>query len=255
MAHALRVAAIDVVVQCIKELELHDDYEAAFVFGSAARGDITENSDLDVMVILTEDNSTIDILHPVINGVKLDLSFLSYDQLLQRTKKEIGLIPQRLPIIADSVIVFDKKGRTNSLREHYLHIRPPQFPLEEYDQQRFLLFHANDKVERNINASVPTALLSMHIGINEVLKIHYGLQGKWWLSNKRLLSDIASWDPALVPLLENFLQTQEVGEKFGYWSQILDHVARPLGSYSNISATKELSVPSKLGLSRLGLNV
>ena len=43
--------------QCIQQLEQYDRYLAAYIFGSVARGEATEQSDLDVHVMVDEDNA------------------------------------------------------------------------------------------------------------------------------------------------------------------------------------------------------
>lgn len=42
--------------QHIKQLEQYERYIGAFIFGSLARGEATEKSDLDVQVLVDEDN-------------------------------------------------------------------------------------------------------------------------------------------------------------------------------------------------------
>ncbi|HJT55626.1 MAG TPA: nucleotidyltransferase domain-containing protein [Ktedonobacteraceae bacterium] len=71
--------------QSIQQLEQHERYIAAFIFGSLARGETTEERDTDVKVIVSEDNPCSNINHPVIHGVKLDLTFISLDQLRAAT--------------------------------------------------------------------------------------------------------------------------------------------------------------------------
>jgi predicted nucleotidyltransferase len=232
----------------ITTLQRHDYYEAAFVFGSLAREEITENSDLDVQVITLEDNPSIDILHPFINGIKLDLSFLSYDQLLQRTKEEETKRPQRVTMVGESTILFDKTGRLTKLRDYYKDKQPVKLSETSYGFQKFLIYHANQKVERNLQSNPETALLAMHVGIGELLQIHYGVHGHWWVSDKRLLGDLESWDKKLFTLVRRFVTEAEPSEKFILWSQIVDHIADPIGGHRDISEPEIISEISARGL-------
>ena len=135
---------IQEAIKKIKKLQNHPDYEAAFVFGSVARDEIIEFSDLDVKVITTQDNPSIDILHPYIDGVKLDLSFQSYDQFLHNLKKEDeNKIPQRITMIGESFILFDKTGFLTELREHYIKRGPKKFEPKDYEFQNFIIHHIN----------------------------------------------------------------------------------------------------------------
>ena len=52
----------------------------------------------------------------------------------------------------------------------------------------------NDKVERNLEDDPLTALLVMHVGLNEFLKYHYQIHQQWWGSSKRLLADLRRWE-------------------------------------------------------------
>src|SRR4051812_39467367 len=59
----------------VKDLQKHDQYRGAFIFGSVARGDTTEDSDLDVKVLIDRDALCPNLSHPILNGIKLDLAF------------------------------------------------------------------------------------------------------------------------------------------------------------------------------------
>jgi len=61
----------------IAQLAHADRYLGAFIFGSVARGTATAQSDFDVKVLIDRDNSCANINHPMIGGVKLDLTFVS----------------------------------------------------------------------------------------------------------------------------------------------------------------------------------
>lgn len=98
-----------------------------------------------------------------------------------------------------------------------------------------MFFHGNDKVQRNLEADPITALLVMHVGLNEFLKYHYQLQQHWWVSSKRLLADLRQWDLPLAQLLDQFVTTSDVHVKFTHWSAIIDHIAKPLGGRQPIA--------------------
>src|SRR5579871_5625908 len=92
--------------QHIQRLAQHERYQAALIFGSLARGEATDASDMDVKVVTDEENPCANINHPVIGGVKLDLSFSSISQFRKDLDKEIAT-HERVPILAESLIVFD----------------------------------------------------------------------------------------------------------------------------------------------------
>jgi hypothetical protein len=220
--------------QCIQQLAQDERYLAAFIFGSLVRGEATEKSDFDVIVVINENNPCTNINHPVINGVKLDLGFRSLEQLQAHTSREIQKC-ERMPMIAESLIVFDKTGELATLQEMARQVKPRPVDPAEYQFIQFMFYHGNNKVERNLENDPIAALFVMHVGLNEWLKYHYRLQQRWWVSSKRLLADLQSWDSILAQLIEQFVVTSEVHTKFQLWSAIIDHVLIPLGGRQPIA--------------------
>ncbi len=218
----------------IEELQKHDRYQAAYVFGSLVRGEQDKNSDLDVMVIVDSKNDCKEINHPIINGLKLDLTFRSLDQI-RKINEDIVQKGERIPMITESIIVFDKTGGLTKLKREFKNIKRKKAGKKDFQQIQFMLYHADNKSKRNLDADKATALLAMGINISEILKFHYHINGKWWLSNKRLLPDLRNWDPKMAKLIEKFVATTEVKIKYKHWSQILEHVAKPLDGRKEIS--------------------
>ena len=220
--------------QSIERLEQYDRYLAAYIFGSVARGEATGQSDLDVHVITDEDNPCSNINHPIIAGVKLDLSFCSLGQLKERTSSEMEK-RERVPMIAESLIVFDKTHELAQLQVQAGQVKPEGVLPEKHQFLQFMFFHGNDKVQRNLETDPLTALLVMHVGLDEFLKYHYQLHQRWWVSSKRFLPDLRQWDLPLAQLIEQFVTTAEVQTKFAYWSAIIDHILEPLGGRQPIA--------------------
>ncbi len=219
-------------IENIRGLEKYSRYHGAFIFGSVARGEVTEHSDLDVCIVVNEDNFCKNINHPFINGVKLDITFLSLGQLSRRTEQESK--SGRIPLVAESKVVFDKTGVLNELRDRYVQVKAPRYTAKDHQFQQFMVHHANDKVERNLDEDRDSAMLAMHVGINDLLKIHYRLNGKWWVSNKRILGDLDEWDKELFNLLREFLSLSDVQKKFTAWSKIVEHITKQMGGKKNI---------------------
>lgn len=221
-------------VKKIKELQKEDRYQAAYIFGSLVRGEQTKDSDLDVMVVVDKENDCNEINHPIINGIKLDISFRSIEQI-KKMNEDVVKKGERLPMIAESIILFDKIGELTNLRKKYKNIKRKKATKKDFQQIHFMLYHADNKAKRNLKDDKYTALLALSINLNDILKFHYYINGKWWYSNKRLLSDLRIWDPTMAKLVEKFVITNDVGKKYKVWSKILDHVAKPIGGRKEIS--------------------
>ncbi len=221
-------------VAAVQRLAEHERYQGAFIFGSVARGDSTALSDFDVKVVVDQNNPFPNINHPVIAGVKLDIMFGSFAQLEDATRGEIER-GERIPMLAESIIVFDKTGQLTALRERAQAARPKPYTTADYQLIQFWFFHMNDKAKRFLHNDPPAALLAMHMDMNWTLDIHYRLHERWRLSSKRILQDLRQWDPAMAQLLEAFVATADAEAKFAVWTQIMDHVLRPLGGRQPIA--------------------
>jgi predicted nucleotidyltransferase len=220
--------------QHIRRLVQHERYQAALIFGSLARGEATGASDMDVKIVTDEDNLCANINHPVIGGVKLDLSFSSISQLRESLNREIAS-RERIPILAESLIVFDKTGELTEICDVAKTVQPRKLTPDEFQFLQFMFYHGNDKAERNLQSDPVTALLVMHVGLNDFLQFHYRIRGRWWVSSKRLLADLRSWDPALARLVERFVMGSDAQAKFQVWSDIIDHIVEPLGGRQPIA--------------------
>jgi len=208
-------------------------YLGAFIFGSVARGTATAQSDLDVRVLIDRDNPCSNINHPVIDAVKLDLTFVSLIQLRRETDQAMARAT-RLPMIAESIIVFDKTGALEKVRERARRATPPQATPDDYQLLRFLIKHTDDKVTRALDNDPAAALLAMHLGLAELLDIDRRLRGRWEVSSKRLLGDLRMTDSELATLIEKFVGISAVGPKFAAWRAIVAHIARPLPGWEGI---------------------
>ncbi len=212
-------------------LARHDCYTGAFIFGSVARDEGGPWSDFDVKVVVRgekPDDGRLHLSHPIIGGVKLDISFNTLARLREETEREIEAA-KRVPMLAESVIVFDKGGELGRLKASAAGARPRPATAADRQWLAFMVYHANDKVERSLTADPPASLVAMHAGFSALLEAHYQLQGRWWVSSKRLLGDLRAWDAPLAVLVEEFVAVAEPGAKFGAWSRIVDHVLAPLG--------------------------
>jgi hypothetical protein len=219
-------------IQQIKNLQRNSRYFGAFVFGSIVRGETTSQSDLDVKVVIDKDSCK-NINHPFINGVKLDVSFYSFKQLGEllehQTEKN-----ERPPMIAESIILFDTTGKLKELQKKYQAIKPKKYSDKEYQLVQFLTFFANQKVEDNLKTNPTEALFSMYVNVNDLLKTHYKIHGRWWVSDKNLFKDLALWDATLLKIVEDFVIENEVNKKFALWSQMIDYILEPLGGRQKI---------------------
>jgi predicted nucleotidyltransferase len=218
----------------ITELAKEPRYQAAFIFGSVAEGTSNAKSDLDVKVIVDEDNPCENINHPTFDDYKLDVTFRSFKQIKDFTEDEIKK-GEREPNLVRGMIVFDKTGELTKLQGQVRSIAPQKYTEKDYQFVQFMLYHANNKVERFLKDDPVASLYSMHANIGEVLKIHFKLNGKWWVSSKNVLKNLEGWDKELADLVKHLVSAADVTEKYTHWSAIIDHVTKPMGGRQPIA--------------------
>jgi len=221
--------------EAVASLERYPRYLGAVIFGSVAEGTTDHNSDLDVRVAVDEDNPCQNINHPMIDDYKLDLTFASLAQMRRQIEEEMESAWNRSPNLATALIVFDKTGELRKLKEYACQAQPRSYRAEDHQFVQFALYHADNKVSRCLEDDPLSSLYSMHANIGEVLKIHYRLSGRWWVSSKRVLGDLERWDIPLAKLLRKFVSTADAREKHALWTRIIDHVLLPLGGRKPIS--------------------
>ena len=233
----------------IKKLRIYNRYTGAFIFGSAARNEVVKDSDLDIIITTKEEAICNNVSHPFIDGVKSDISFISIEQLISQTKKQEN--NGRIPMIAESIILFDKTGELNKLKKSYRKIKSLKYLKKDYPQRQFLIYHINNKVERNLLNDPYSSLLAMHLDLNDLLGIHYHIHGKWWLGSKRIMSDLDRWDKSLALLLRKFISANGIQTKFSVWSKIINHISKPMGKKQKIEDIKCACKTCKIDLENL----
>jgi hypothetical protein len=215
-------------IRAVEALAAETRYLAALVFGSVAEGSATTDSDLDVRVVVDLENPCRNINHPCIGGVKLDITFLSRRQLEQQIEEETR-DGRRPPMITGGLVLFDKTGSIAELKARADAVRPPAYDPAAIQFDQFMLYHANDKVERSLSSDPESSLYSMHATVGSVVEIHYRANARHWVSSKKLLADLEEWDADLASLLRRFVAVANVQGKFALWTRIIDHVAASFG--------------------------
>lgn len=222
-------------VRALLDLERDTRYLGAFVFGSLARGEAGPDSDLDAQIVVDDDDPCPNLSHPRIDGVKLDLSFPSPSRVRRELSEQIERA-ERVPVIAESAILFDRDGFLHGLRAEAQRVRRRAVDAAAVREIRFLLRHEDDKVGRAVDSDPAAALLAMSMGLGVLIDMHYRLHRRWMRSSKRLLPDLRRWDPEMGARVEAFLLSGgDAAERHRLWRRILEHVSGPAGGLSALS--------------------
>ena len=225
------------VLSVLKKFEKDERYRACLVFGSAVRGEFREGSDIDVKVAIRKGKHHSELNHTYIEGIKLDISFNSLERLQKDTEKELERA-KRPPLIAESVILFDKDGDARKLIAHAKKkMYPKKYDKAQYDWVRFVILNEDLKVRRYFTEDPVLANYIMHSGLEDVIDMHYQVEGRFDTSNKKTLSDLKKWDPVLEKFLIRMMSAKNMKDKFSYWTKIIDHVLKKLGGRIDIEET------------------
>lgn len=203
-------------------------YLGAFIFGSVAMGDATGESDLDAIVVTAERRTCENINHPVINGVKMDITFPSLAEIKRKTCQQIEK-HERPPWIANALIVFDKTGELGRLQAEVEQIRPKLCTPDAHQYIQFMIWNADSKVARHLKRDPSAALLVMHSSLLDLIHFHYRIHERWIISDKRILTDLRIWDTHLAAIVEQFVALSDARAKYRVWSAMIDHILAPLG--------------------------
>ena len=226
------IQKFQMAIEKIRELEKHDRYVGAYIFGSVARGDEHDKSDLDVQVIVN-DAGCHNISHPYINGIKLDIKFHSIEQEAALMKERLKMF-ERVPMVAESIIVFDKTGELTALKKQYLKEKPRSYKKADHQFVRFMAYFLSETIREQIEQDSAVAQLGMHLDLMELLQHHYRIQKHWWLPTKQVFPDLASWDKPLAKLLRKFLEEPDVAKKYTVWMQMVHYILKPIGGWQEV---------------------
>jgi len=85
---------------------------------------------------------------------------------------------ERMPMLAESIIVFDKTGKLTELKDKFKKVKPRKETQADFQQIHFMLYHSDNKAKTNLESDNATALLASSININDILKYYYHINGK-----------------------------------------------------------------------------
>jgi hypothetical protein len=221
-------------IAAIDSLQDIPRYEAAFVYGSVAQGTADEHSDIDVHVVTDRDIDCEELNHPTVAGIKFDIRFRSFQQILESTQDEVAK-GERQPRLSVGEIIFDKTGVLTALQARIREVPPPKYGPSDYQAIQFTLHHTTEKARRFLETNPTWALYSMHDTIGEVLRTHFRLNGQWWVGSKKVLHSLESWDVDMADLVKRFVSVAEPREKFGCWKAITERIATQIGGQQETS--------------------
>ena len=187
--------------QFIEELKDRPDVLGVIMFGSWARGNNRPDSDVDLVVILTEGyRRTVEYK----NKQAFEIIYTTAKSALEfwQSKKD-----DCAGLWAVAKIVYDKDGTIQQLKEKAEEIiKEGKKPIDEYQKGQFK-FSAEDEikaVESMAAKDVATANLVLNYTMNNLTSLFFDLRQLWTPAPKQRLVKVKEIKPELGILFEEF---------------------------------------------------
>ncbi len=185
----------------LEELKSKPDVLGVIMFGSWARGDNRPNSDVDLIVILTE-------------GYRRTVEYKNkqaFEIIYTTEKSALDFWQSKKDDCYDlwnvAKVLYDKEGAVNRLRvEADKIIKAGKKPIDEYQKEQYK-FSAEDEltaVKVKIKTDPATANLVLSKSVLFLTELFFNLRQMWVPAPKQRLAKIRETSPKLAELFEQF---------------------------------------------------
>lgn len=195
-----------IIADYIEELKKQDNILGILIFGSYARGEQRENSDVDVFA-LVKDGTWRDV--EVRDGQVFEMVYSSPNNARQFYETNPNDAVQQW---TDGEVVYDPDGEMEKMREFVLAIKEKGKKAIDEKQMRHLQFDAEDKVRAieavQINDLATASLQLSRLG-NEMLEIYFDLHQLWTPAPKQQLKYLRANDKEMSQSFDDFFREQD----------------------------------------------
>ena len=194
----------------IEELKVRPDVLGVIMFGSWARGNNRQDSDVDLIVILTEGyRRTVEYK----NNQAFEIIYTTTKSALEfwQSKKD-----DCFGLWSVAKVIYDKDGTIEELRQKAKDIlKEGKKPIDEYQKGQYK-FSAEDEiraVEKMVDTDEATANLVLTYTVQNLTVLFFDLRQMWTPAPKQRLSKIAEVDPNIGALFSRFYKSNLLNEK------------------------------------------
>jgi predicted nucleotidyltransferase len=185
----------------IEELKQMSEVLGIILFGSWARGNNRPDSDVDLVVILTEGYAR---RVEYKNNQAFEIIYTTTQSALEFWKNNTDDCAELWSV---AKILYDKNGTLETLKEKAFEIiKNGKKPIDE-DQKKQYQFSAEDEikaVEHLITTDPTTASMVLTYAVNNLSSLFFDLRQLWTPAPKQRLSKIKEIDPKLYSFFERF---------------------------------------------------
>lgn len=222
--------------EVIKNLENHPDVDAIISIGSDATGMFKPYSDYDIPVILNKNHAKIKSIITYVDNKIAEFYFFESPKLKELMKKKLVDADSQegkfLEWVQKANIKFDKSGIVGELKkaaasvkievsEEYIYTLWHSVNYNFMQNQRY--FDSNDKLYHKA--------LGMRLlySVTEILTAYLAIRKMPWRGEKDAIKYFEVNDPGFYKIFEEYNNSVELSDKFGFYQELADLALAPLG--------------------------
>jgi predicted nucleotidyltransferase len=219
-----------VLNEVLQDLRSDAQVKAVFLGGSLALGQSSPRSDLDLVVIKSENVEVMERYVRYVEGVQVQVIAgppRQFDIWLE-TDRPSGTVIRQL---ANGQLLLDRGGlgaRYRSLAQDTVAAGLEPMSRPQIRSRRFLLTELLADVA-DCADDPPRARWLMDTGLAFVVETAFLWHQQWTPKGKRALAEIETLDPRLSTLCRDFLSATNPASEWSAFEQLVEHVLAPLG--------------------------
>lgn len=222
----------DIIKVALAELraEFGSDLEGIAAGGSRLRGEGNAYSDIDMVVVIAQPRRQ--RRNIVVHGVEVEMFINPLFQVLRYLREDYqdgrGLMQH---LLSTAQIVYDPQGAIAELQREATaqwHTGPAPLSLREHGwAARYAPADGLRDIRDVLDDPVRAAYL-LGEQLPRVINNHYRIAGRWLNKPKRVLLDLASWDPRAAELARAAVGGT-LAERLAALEALIEHTLAPLG--------------------------
>lgn len=214
----------------LADLQADPQVEAVFLGGSLALGQASPRSDLDLVVIKSDEVGLMERYARYVNDVQVQVIAgppRQFDIWLEQDRPSGTVVRQ----LADGQLLLDRHGlgaHFQSQAQEVIAAGLEPMSRPQIRSRRFLLTELLDDVS-DCAEDPPRARWLMDTGLALVIETAFLWHQQWTPKGKHALTEIELLDPKLAVLCQDFLSASEPPAQYSAFESLVAHVLAPLG--------------------------
>lgn len=220
----------DDVNSIITRLSESPEVVSLLIFGSRSRGTHRPASDVDLLVVLSERDNSLEVLHPVLpdSGIRFDVWLRSVREM-QHLSETLVDSPFVLEAIKRGRILKDADSLLQNIQTRLAEQgRDPDF---NQNMTRFRMTHGLEGLEKLAEGNPLCFQLLYHLEVATCIVEFASAKGITQGSIKELLAILEEKEPEFFALIENAFQTASCSSRIQALTNLQAEVLNPFGGH------------------------